>query len=229
MKNKLGILLILGFSLTGSAQSTIVEYMQIFDFELERFNKGDIAPTDTLIDIENGYFGICSGADEYKIILCEGKIFENTDKSTLLMITGYSADQQCDWYTTYFYLKGKKENSFQEINPFNILPVLYVNHFLEDAPSIAILEKYLPKIKEDYLGDEATMDDVLNEIYSIRYFKSSESSAIIARLHLCDYIFRNITGISDEDYQIIINDIENSFYEFKYNAKKKIFELTLLN
>jgi len=70
---------------------------------------------------------------------------------------------------------------------------------------------------------------VLNEIYSIRYFKSSESSAIIARLHLCDYIFRNITGISDEDFQIIMSDIENSFFEFKYNNKKKLFELSLIN
>jgi hypothetical protein len=229
MKNRISTLLILGLTVNAYAQSTIVDYMQIFDFKLENFNKGDISPTDTLVDLENGYFGIFAGDDESKITLCEGQIFENLDKSTLFLITGYSADEQCDWYTTYFYLKGKKENSFREINPFNILPVLSVNDFLENAPSIAILEKYLPQIKQEYLGEEATMDDVLNEIYSIRYFKSVEPTAVIARLHLCDYIFRNITGISDEDYQIIMQDIENAYYEFKYNSKKKIFEMTAIN
>lgn len=229
MKNRLSVVLIFGLSLTCSAQSNIIDYMQIFDFQLERFNKGDIAPSDTLIDIENGYFEISADQISPKIILCQGKVFENTDKSTLLMITGYSADEQCDWYTTYFYVKEKKENSFQEINPFNLLPTIAVSEFLENAPTITILEKYLPQIKQEYLGEEATMDDVLNEMFSIRYSKSVDPTAIIARLHLCDYIFRNITGISDEDYQIIMTDIESAFYEFKYNSKKKKFELSLVN
>lgn len=229
MKNRLSAVLIFGLSLTCSAQSNIIDYMQIFDFKLERFNKGDVAPTDTLIDVANGYFEIYSDQVSSKLILCEGKIFENADKSTLLMITGYSADEQCDWYTTYFYVKEKKVNRFEEINPFNLLPTIAVSEFLENAPTITILEKYLPQIKQEYLGEEATMDDVLNEMYSIKYSRSVEPNALIARLHLCDYIFRNITGISDEDYQVIMNDIENAFYEFKYNSKKRVFELSLIN
>ncbi|MEM0992025.1 MAG: hypothetical protein AAGI49_03270 [Bacteroidota bacterium] len=225
-----GIFFLLFFINTGISQhKNILECMQVIGFDADQSVIADIDLKwcDTIVDLKSGYFELnyaFGGDTKYKI--CQVAKFNNTDGTILIGITGYYADEQCSNYPSTFYEISKSEDLFTPLEIKTILPSLDFHLFFIDPNPIQILEKYLPEIKDKYLGSEATLEDILNEVYDYRIIIPRKGTTAKVTLTVCDYIPLNEVSINRDDWSVVEENIR--VVEFAYDRDKKQF-MPMLN
>jgi len=230
---KIGTLLIyiLLINLSFGQNKNILDCLKTIDFKLEDFNESDFfKPTDTIIDIKNGYYELFVANThiidniEQNTVLCQAAKFNNTDGTIILAITGYYGDEQCSKHPSFFFEISKNGDDFKRIELSNILPNIELDEFLSESKAIKIIEEYLPKIQGNYLDTNATVKDVLNEIYDIHYILPRKGKTITATLTVCDYIPTNEVSFEENDWEFIEREFKT--IDLVYNDKLKTFKKT---
>lgn len=221
------IMMICGLNL--NAQVNILDCLELKDSIFGKYQSGEHAARNEVIDIENGYYALewyeedKEGNIHNYVPLFQAAIFKNFDEKWSLGITEYHADEQCYWYKSYFYEISKNLDRITEIELSSILPELNWDNFLSESLSKGVLEKYLPEIKEKYLDANATIDDVLHEVYDFHYIMPRKGVHVKVELTICDYISLNVVGFDSQDWEIIEQDFKTLV--LKYNRQLKAFEL----
>ncbi len=209
----------LGFS------QNILEALQLKNDLIGEYVQGELMSNDTIIDLRNGYYEeFHSHGDGNKTIVRQAAIFHNHDGSRTLGISITEYDFVCFLDKTNFYEISKSKDRIHSILNDDILPDLNVREFVTDS-IVTVLKKYLPKIQENYLDSNATIDDVLSEVYDILYLLPQRGTSLIATLRVCDHIPTNEVSIHPNDWSII----ENKFVsiELDYDKTQKKFKKTL--
>jgi hypothetical protein len=207
---------------SGFSQS-ILEALQLKEDSIGEYIEGEAVSTDTIIDIRNGYYEeFASYEDGNKTVTRQASIFHNHDGSKILGISITEWDFQCFNYETNFYKISKSKDSIGTISNKDILPLLNIKELVADSNVFYIFNKYLPEIQENYLDSNATIDEVLSEVYSIIYILPRRGTDLIATLRVCDYIPTNEVNISRDDWSIIEKSI--LFIELEYDKIQKKFK-----
>jgi hypothetical protein len=213
------------FMHSGACQDkNILECLKLIDFEPHNYVEADInlGRADTVIDLGTGYYELSLSSEIENIKLCQATKFNNADGTITLAITGYIADMQCNNHPSYFYEISKSGDSFIRIENTTIIPSLDLLEFLTGSKSIEVLKKYLPEIKETYLNSNATIEDVLNEIYDFHLIVPRKGAKIKVTLTLCDYIPLNEVEIHENDWNVIKDNIK--IVELLYDRELKQFK-----
>lgn len=224
-----GIFLLVISINSGIAQNkhkmNILECMEIIDFDIHTYVQADIflERSYKVVDVKSGFYEvkIDHGGDE--LMLCQVAKYDNHDGTILLAVSGYFADEQCSNRPFYFYEISESGDSFKLIDKKSILSTLDISMYLKDSKPIQLLEKYLPALKASYLGSQASIQDLLNEVYDIHLLLPRKGTKTNVTLTTCDYIPRNEVSISYEDWNIV----ENAFMELEmvYDKDQKRFRL----
>lgn len=212
-----------GFSFCHS-QITVQDCLKRCDFQLQQFIEGDFNAGDTITGAENKYMAIYIYPGSDMQVLCEAKIYANSDKTTTLVITGIYSDEQCTWYSTFYYELSKKLKTFKPREEGDVVPGISIFSLMKDSKAITVLGSYLPQIKKEYLGEQADLEDVVNEVYTPHFDIDEHKNVLIVSLEVCDYIPNNEVDISEEDWKVIQTDFEK--ITLQYNSKEKIFEVS---
>lgn len=207
----------LGFS------QNILEALALKNDLIGEYVEGESRSTDTIIDLRNGYYEEYSayGAGD-KTIIRQAAIFHNHDGSRTLGISITSYDFVCYHYETNFYEISKMKDSINMLMHDDLLPDLSIREFIVDSNIFSVLNKYLPEIQKSYLGSNATIDEVLSEVYDIVYLLPQRGTSLITTLRVCDYIPTNIVSINPDDWSIIENDFVS--IELEYDKTRKKFK-----
>lgn len=206
-----------------SFSQNILEALALKNDWIGEYVEGEARSTDTIIDLKNGYYEEFSsvGADN-KTIIRQAAVFRNHDGSTTLGVSTASWDFQCYVFETNFYEIPKRRDSIYTIANDEILPALDIRAFLPDSTVLTVLNQYVPAIKEQYLGSNATIDEILSEVYDIVYLLPQKGTTLIAALRVCDYIPTNEVNIHPDDWAIIKNVLVS--IELEYDKAQKVFK-----
>jgi hypothetical protein len=225
MKKKLVLILAILNGVISSAQVTIESALELHAAIYGAHNYSDLTANTEFTDLKNGYyetrFEIDPTHPDLDILLTQAKLYKNKDKSYLLCMTDFHSDEQCSRYITTFYELSKTGDSLVQLENENLLPQLIWDDFLAESDSKSILEKYLPQIKQEYLGENATIEDALNEVYDFHFQIQRDQKYLLAKLTTCDYIPRNLFEIPLVDWAIIVSDFRT--IKLGYNTKLKRF------
>ncbi|MBC7863585.1 MAG: hypothetical protein IAF38_11455 [Bacteroidia bacterium] len=181
----------------------------------------DLSPSDTIVDIKNGYYEISSAYDKTKITLIEAALFKNTDSTATIAVSGLKADEQCSFHHIYFYEYNWKTDNIKPIADKDVLPEFNLKMFFKKSSVKKTLLPYLKAIQKAYLTDSAGIDDVLDEIYSYRFLIPRSGTTLMINLDICDYIPTNVVGIKPADWKIVETDFKK--ITLRYDKKKKRF------
>lgn len=182
----------------------------------------DIQATDTVYDEKSQYLAYRFNSGTEIIKLMEARLFGKPGGKQLLTITKYAGDMQCMFYYTSFFDWDPKTDSVAPRKLSTCLPELNINPFFKDSTVYRLAAKYIGPVRATYLGDSATIDQMLHEIYSIRFYPDPKKQVLYVTLNVCDYIPRNEVGIPESDWK----QFENAFRAkaMIYNAGKQRFE-----
>jgi len=197
--------------------------MEIIGFEAHQYVAADIPleRCDTIIDLKSGYYELNYAFDDYtKIKLCQVAKFNNTDGTILIAITGYYADEQCSNYPSRFYEISKSGDRFIPIELETVLPFLNFSTFFTDLKPTQILEKYLPEMRDKYLGSNAEIANAIDEVYDYHIIIPRKGTTAKVMLTVCDYIPRNQVNIDRNDWSIIEDHIKAMKYIYDKNQKQ---------
>jgi hypothetical protein len=227
MTKRISLILAILTGVICTAQVSIKTAMELRAAIYGNYNGSDLTANAENLDIENGYVEFRYWMTDEKqdseldIIIGQARLYPNKDKTYLLGVTDFHSDEQCSRYKTAFYeVSGNGDTLFQLDNS-KILPQLTWEDFLSESKSKSILEKYLHQIQQEYLDENATIEDVLNEVYDFHFEFQSDNKNLIAKLTTCDYIPRNLVEILEEDWNVIVSDFKR--FDLKYNSKLKRF------
>ncbi len=201
----------------------ILEALALKNDLIGEYVEGEARSTDTIIDLRNGYYEEFSslGAND-KTIIRQAALFRNHDGSTTLGISTASWDFQCYVFETNFYEIPKRRDSIYTIANDEILPDLDIRALLSDSTVLAVLNQHVPAIQEQYLGSNATIDELLSEVYDIVYLLPQKGTTLIATLKVCDYIPTNEVNIDPKDWAII--EAASASIELEYDKTRKVFK-----
>jgi hypothetical protein len=205
-----------------SQNKNILECMELIGFDIYKYVQADVIleRSDEIIDLASGYYEINIDLSK-EIKLCQVAKYNNTDGSILLGISGYYGDMQCSNHPFHFYEISKSGDSFKPIEHKVLLPSLDFSMFFIDSKPIQVLEKYLPEIKKTYLDSNATMEDLLKEVYDFHVIFPRKGTKTKVTLTVCDYIPRNEVSINSDDWSIIEDSIKE--IELIYDKDQKQF------
>ncbi|MFT5886583.1 MAG: hypothetical protein ACI9IP_003051 [Arcticibacterium sp.] len=209
-------------SFSGFSQN-ILEAIQLQEASFGAYMEGETRATDTLIDLKNGYYEEFLAYDDgNKTITRQASIFHNNDGTKTLGITTTQWDFVCFHTETNFYDIAISKDSIHAILKDDILPALNIREFVTDSNVFHILSKYLPKYQETYSDPNASVDDVLSQVYSIVYKLPQRGTDLIATLKVCDYLPLNEIDVGHDNWTII----ESSFLaiELEYDKRQKKFK-----
>lgn len=183
----------------------------------------DLQPTDTVYDAKSQYLAYRFNSGTEMVNLVEARLYGKPGGKQLLTITKYSGDMQCMYYYTSFFEWDPKTDSVTPRKTTSCLPSLNINQLFNDSSIYRLAGKYLGPTRAAYLGDSATIDQMLHEIYSIRFYPDPKKQVMNVTLNVCDYIPRNEVGIPDADW----TQFEKAFKVRRmiYNAASQRFEL----
>lgn len=223
MKTLISIIIFILMNTLGFTQN-ILDALQLKNDLIGEYVIGELMANDTIIDLKNGYYEeFWSFGDGNKHIIRQAAIFHNQDGTRTLGISIAEYDFVCVFDKTNFYEISKSKDSIMSILNDDILPDLYIREFVTDT-IVSVLIKYLPEIQANYLGSNATIDQLLSEIYHITYIIPQTGTNLIATLGVCDYIPRNEVSIKPEDWSIIENDFVS--LKLAYDKTQKKFKKT---
>ncbi len=220
------ILIFSGFHSKG--QVNILDCLSLKDSVYGEYQSGEYKVQNEVIDLKNGYYAMewHEKNKEGEIInafpLFEAAVFKNADETWSLGISEFHADMQCSWHKLFFYEISKNGDTITEMDLDGLLPKLNKRDFLSESSSIKVLEKYLPIMKEVYLGPDATIDDAIDEVYAIHFKMPVRGLLLKAELTVCDYIPLNQVDFSLQDWEIIEHDHQSLILH--YDRKLKAFK-----
>jgi len=203
-----------GFLIHCRAQESIGPWLNDIQFSPEKFIVTDRTYNLVPFDSSGFYFSYVS-SDENDL-MCEGKVFHTGKKSSILIISAKEEDEQCYQYNTTCFQRNSYTGEIQEIS----IDVIFEdeNKYLMNEASSAlvmkVIEKYLPEIRNNYLGNEAGFSDVYQEFYDLRIILSGKENELGTTLTVCDYIPTNAVGIDSTDWSIITNAAEINLFRF---------------
>ena len=213
-------------------QSNIMECLHVKDSIFQAYEIGALQAEKEIVDIENNYYALeyierdTEGHIYHRFPLFQAVAYKNIDHSSTLFTTEYHVDEQCHWHKSHFYKISQNRDSIREIPLDQVMPELKWEYFLSNAQPKAILETYLPAIKQEYLDSTATIEDIYGEIYDHHYFIQRDSSKLEIELTTCDYIPRNVVGFYPEEWEAIENNTQTIV--LGYNRSSGQFEFTAL-
>ncbi len=226
MKTLIPFLILILMNISVFSQN-ILEALELKNDLIGEYVEGEAMSTDTIVDLKNGYYEeFLSSGDGNKTIIRQAAIFHNHDGSRTLGVSITSWDFQCYIYKTNFYEIPKLKDSINTIINDDILPNLNIREFILDSNISSVINKYLPEIQENYLGPNATIEEVLSEVYDIIYILPQRGTSLTATLRVCDYIPTNEVSINPDDWAIIDNDFVS--IELEYDKTLKKFKKTLV-
>lgn len=199
------------------AQKNINDYIKLIN--LNECYSNDLIETDTIVDIKNGYLEIID-ARFTKVVLAQASIFKNADSTVSIAVTGLYADMQCSAHRTMFFEYSEKTGLLKKIDANTILPKIELDALLKNSKAIKIISSYLDEIKQKYLGNEASMADVFNEIYDLHFILDAQAKGIKVTLDVCDYIPVNLVPIKESDWRKIETDFKNVMMSYDGRMKK---------
>lgn len=208
-----------GFGCLG--QVTLPDVLNRCAIDLLAFSQADLSGGDSLLNKQKDYLAVYAASGDPAQILAEARLFQNNDQTFLLTITSYAADEQCGWYETVFFLIDHTFSTPQAIASSDLLPIIQVTDLLDYSIVTGVLEKYLPCIQRDYLGSEAGLHEVVEELFSIRYRLDERKPLLHAELEFCDYIPTNVCEIVNADLKALMEAIRP--IKLYYNPKNKHF------
>ncbi|GAB5553175.1 MAG: hypothetical protein Sapg2KO_27660 [Saprospiraceae bacterium] len=207
---------------TPGFSQNILEALQLKNDSIGEYVIGELRASDTIVDLRNGYYEeFYSFEGDDKHIIRQAAIFHNQDGSRTLGISIAEYDFVCFYDKTDFYEISKSKDSIHPTLKEDLLPDLNFREFVKDT-TISVLNKYLPKLQENYLDSNATIDKLLSEIYYISYILPQWGTTLIVTLGACDYIPRNEISINSDDWSIIENEILS--IELVYDKIEKKFK-----
>ena len=206
---------------TPGISQNILEALALKNHLISQYVEGELMATDTVVDLVNGHYQEFAAADQGNIRTRQAAMFDNPDSTKTLAITTANYDFVCYYYESNFYEILKKDSIRVLVNE-EILPSFSIKEFIVDSTVFTALNKYLTEIRKNYLDSDATMDEVLNEVYDIVFFLPEKGGGLIATLSVCDYIPTNVVSIAADDWSLM----ENNFVsvKLKYNGMEKKFE-----
>ena len=222
-------LMLFGFNM--NSQVSIIDALNLKDSILGEYHNGEYAAKEEIIDIQNGYYSVetyqedTEGNKYDQKTLFQAAIFKNSDETITLGITEYHYDFVCAWYESHFYEISNNGDRIIEIETGKILPGFDWYELLSDSLNRGVLEKYLPEIKEGYLDDDATITDLLNEVYHVQYIMPRYGLLIEVKLTTCDYIPLNELTIAAGDWEKIEQVARTMVLH--YDRKLKVFKQQL--
>ncbi|MBK6524335.1 MAG: hypothetical protein IPG07_01580 [Crocinitomicaceae bacterium] len=182
MKNIVVLILAILCGVVVSAQVNIVSALELHKSIYGAHNYSDLTANTAFTDLKNGYYESRFVTDpansDWDILLTQARLYLNKDRTYLLAVTYFDSDEQCSRYKTSFYEVSKNGDTLLQLQNENILPQLTWDDFLSKSKSKTVLEKYLPQIKQEYLGEDATIEDALNEVYDF-HFKLIKNQKIL--------------------------------------------------
>lgn len=215
---KVIVLIIFSSSLSIYSQNNVVDYLKLKETLVKAYFEGELMANDTVVDLKNGYY---AEANDSKIIR-QATIFYNADGTKTFGVTICEWDFACFNYTSNFYNISKLNDSIVFYEDKSIIPQMRISDFIVSTSIKKTLKKYLPKFIS-YIGKEAKLEDLLLELYEIKYILPQKGTAIKATLEVCDYLPTNEIQINEEDWRIISTDFLT--INLYYNKKIKKFEL----
>ena len=206
---------------TPGISQNILEALALKNHLISQYVEGELMATDTVVDLVNGHYQEFAADDQGNIRTRQAAMFDNPDSTKTLAITTANYDFVCYYYESNFYEILKKDSIRVLVNE-EILPSFSIKEFIVDSTVFTALNKYLTEIRKNYLDSDATMDEVLNEVYDIVFFLPEKGGGLIATLSVCDYIPTNVVSIAADDWSLM----ENNFVsvKLKYNGMEKKFE-----
>lgn len=209
MKIRILILLFCS-SVYGVKAQAIKDVLQNNDITPKEHISGDIEVTDTLQSEDFYQLLFVSGQDTTSLF--EAKVIPRGQDTLVLGIKGYESDMQCTFHPSAFYTiipQGKTLFSIE--SAFNIHP----SYFINEAKIMAIFKKHLTAIRDVYLGDDGTVEQVFNEIYTPEYHFRKNSDIFHLTLTVCDYIYVNHGIFTEKEWSEIssVQEIHISFPE----------------
>jgi hypothetical protein len=228
MRKKLVLILAILNGIICSAQVDIKSVLELREAIYGSHNYSDLTASSEFTDLKSGYYESRFVTDpansDWDILLMQARLYLNKDKTYLLAVADFDSDEQCSRYKTSFYEVSKNGDTLFKLDNSKVLPELGWDDFLSKSKSKTVLEKYLPQIKQEYLGENATIEDVLNEVYDFHFRLSKKQKNITATLTTCDYIPRNLFEIPLEDWAVIVSDFKT--IKLVYNSKSKFFQVS---
>lgn len=228
MKNIVVLILAILCGVVVSAQINIESALELHKSIYGSHNYSDLTANSDFTDLKNGYYESRFVTDpansDWDILLTQARLYLNKDRTYLLAVTYFDSDEQCSRYKTSFYEVSKNGDTLLQLQNENILPQLTWDDFLSKSKSKTVLEKYLPQIKQEYLGEDATIEDALNEVYDFHFKLIKNQKNLTATLTTCDYIPRNLFEIPLVDWAIIVSDFKT--IKLVYNSKSKFFQVS---
>ena len=206
---------------TPGISQNILEALALKNHLISQYVEGELMATDTVVDLVNGHYQEFAADDQGNIRTRQAAMFDNPDSTKTLAITTANYDFVCYYYESNFYEILKKDSIRVLVNEEK-LPSFSIKEFIVDSTVFTALNKYLTEIRKNYLDSDATMDEVLNEVYDIVFFLPEKGGGMIATLSVCDYIPTNVVSIAADDWSLM----ENNFVsvKLKYNGMEKKFE-----
>lgn len=209
------------FTTWSKTNHTVGQWLNVLNTSIDKFWDADVGTFKNEIDSNSNYFKtIC---EEQDLVLCEAKVIQITKHESLLLIQGTESDEQCVHFH-HFCFQGNPLNN--QINEFNLqnyfsLELDLILKYLVKTETQTIIDKYLPEIKSNYLGEDATMTQVLNEFYDLKLEFNPDKSKFMITLKYCDYIPLNAVDIDVYDQE----KIANGYYKMQlyFDVKKKKF------
>ena len=222
MKSTVFTVFILLISISGFSQN-ILGALRLLEDSLGKYEEEELRATDTIIDLNNAYYEeFMDSGGGAKTVLRQATLFHNYDESRLLGVTISTWNFVCFDHKTTFFEIAKRKKQIKKVDLESLLPQLSIQELVPDTV-YNILQAYLPKIQSDYLGPDATIEQVLSEIYTLKCVLPREGTNLKIKLAVCDYIPTNEVNISAEDWSHILNSTQ--VLELKYDKKEKRFLL----
>lgn len=208
---------------TPGISQNIIEALALKNHLISQYVEGELMANDTIVDLKNGYYEEFATYDENnKITTRQAALFDNHDSTRTLGITIANYDFVCYYFESSFYEILEKDSIRVLVNE-EILPSFSIQEFIVDSTVFTVLNKYLPEIRKNYLDSDATMGEVLKEVYDVVFFMPEKGGGLIATLSVCDYIPTNVVTITPDDWSVIENEF--AVIELEYNRTRKKFEM----
>lgn len=196
---------------------SIIDCLEIIEFNIWDYSGSDIGRLDTILDIPSGYFEIIDGTDK----LIQATKFNNKDGSVLLAITGYYNDCVCSNYNSKFFEISKSSNKITPINSTDLIPLQYILEFKPYTKAWGILNRNLPSILENF-PKCSTLNDFLAEEFPFHISLPRKGTSIEINIDMCNYVLSEEYLIKETDINHIAN--QDTTLILIYNNELKQFE-----
>lgn len=203
-----------------SSSAQIQNWLNFIQFKVDNFTSMDRSTVVSEVDSAINYFRCYSPYDS-TFTLCEGKCFLNHDGTSVFIISGLDEDEQCYRYKHFCFMGNPDKGLIEKVQLQSLFAdsLIYSMRKKNQKKVETVILKYLPEIKKNYLGENASIELVWNEIYDLRLSFNPEKNQLFSTYTVCDYIPTNAVSIEPEDWQIIIDAVGIDRYNYSNDTR----------